>query len=407
MKKIPSLSVLLAILGLVSFLNACDSINPNQSDNSTETSETQKAEEVQNISTVETPVDPLAKFAPNVAKKWTDTAKLLAGIEVDGNSQFAKIQTTNSWLSHRNFLDNAWGKLEAQQLSKVRKWSGQELKAINETSPSVFYPFSGPDFLYAYSLFPQGKEYVLIGLEPVGTIPDFSQLSSTQSLQKIQEAKNSLYAILQYSFFRTKDMKVDLANQGVLPILFLFMARTNQTILDVEYIGIAKDATVQKYQEGMVPGVKIYFVPEGESTPRTLYYFSTDLSNSGLEKNPEFQTFLKQLEQPVTYLKAASYLMHYGTFSTMRDLLLSQSKNLLQDDSGIPVKSFNTEQWNLTFYGNYTPPRAPFNQEEYQPDLMKIYRSNKNLGKLNFGIGYNFGPNESNLMLATKQKLQP
>ena len=406
MKKITFLSILLATIGLVSFLNACTNTEISKSDNSTETTEPQTLEEVPSTSLPETPADPLAKFDKNVAQKWTDKAKLLAGIKVDENSSFAEIQNTNSWINYRNFLDNAWKKLEAQQLSQVKKWSAKELKAINDESPSVFYPFSGPDFLYAYSLFPQGKDYVLIGLEPVGTIPDFSQLSSTQTLQKIQEAKNSLYAILQYSFFRTKDMKVDMANQGVLPILFLFMARTNQTILDVEYIGIAKDATVQKYQEGMVPGVKISFVTEGESTPRTLYYFSTDLSNWGLEKNPEFQTFMKQIEQPVTYLKAASYLMHYGTFSTMRDLVLSQSKNLLQDDSGIPIKSFNTEQWDLTFYGNYTPPRAPFNQEEYQPDLMKIYRSNKNIDKLDFGIGYNFGPNESNLMLATKQELQ-
>lgn len=406
MKKITFLSILLATIGLVSFLNACTNTEISKSDNSTETTEPQTLEEVPSTSLPETPADPLAKFDKNVAQKWTDKAKLLAGIKVDENSSFAEIQNTNSWINYRNFLDNAWKKLEAQQLSQVKKWSAKELKAINDESPSVFYPFSGPDFLYAYSLFPQGKDYVLIGLEPVGTIPDFSQLSSTQTLQKIQEAKNSLYAILQYSFFRTKDMKVDMANQGVLPILFLFMARTNQTILDVEYIGIAKDATVQKYQEGMVPGVKISFVTEGESTPRTLYYFSTDLSNWGLEKNPEFQTFMKQIEQPVTYLKAASYLMHYGTFSTMRDLVLSQSKNLLQDDSGIPIKSFNTEQWDLTFYGNYTPPRAPFNQEEYQPDLMKIYRSNKNIDKLDFGIGYNFGPNESNLMLATKQEPQ-
>ncbi|MDJ0728668.1 MAG: hypothetical protein QNJ33_01625 [Crocosphaera sp.] len=400
MKKIKSLSVLFATVGFVGLLNGCAGIDTSQSDNSSESIEGQPVETVDSQTVEETPVDPLAEFDKEVTEKWTNTAKILAGIKVDENSKFSEIQATNSWQNHRNFLENSWSQLESQQLSKVRKWSSEHLKAINDTSPSVFYPFSGPDFLYAYSLFPQGKEYVLIGLEPVGTVPDFDQLSPAQSAQKIQEAKNSLFAILKYSFFRTNDMKVDMARQGVLPILFLFMGRTNQTILDVEYVGVAKDATVQKYQEGMVPGVKISFVPEGESTPRTLYYFSTDLSNGGLEKNPEFKTYMQQIKQPVTYLKAASYLMHYGTFSTMRNLVLSQSDNLLQDDSGIPVKSFNTEQWNLTFYGNYTPPRAPFNQQEYQPDLMTIYRSNKNIDKLNFGIGYNFGPNESNLMLA-------
>ena len=407
MKTITSLSVLLATFGLVGLLNGCAGVDTSQSNNSSELAETKSAETINDQPVEETPVDPLAEFDPAVTEKWTNTAKILAGIKVDENSKFSEIEATNSWKNHRNFLETSWNQLESQQLSKVRKWSEEHLKAINETSPSVFYPFSGPDFLYAYNLFPQGKEYVLIGLEPVGSVPDFEQLSPAQSAQKIQEAKNSLFAILKYSFFRTNDMKVDMARQGVLPIIFLFMGRTNQTILDVEYVGVAKDATVQKYEEGMVPGVKISFVPEGESTPRTLYYFSTDLSNGGLEKNPEFKTYMEKIEQPVTYLKAASYLMHYGTFSTMRELVLSQSENLLQDDSGIPVKSFNTEQWDLTFYGNYTPPRAPFNQEEYQPDLMNIYRSNKNIDKLDFGIGYNFGPNESNLMLADQKESQP
>ncbi len=403
MKKFTYLSVFFATVGLVGLLNGCGDVDTSQSKNSSESAENQTAETTNEQTVEETPVDPLAKFDKEVTKKWTNTAKILAGIKVDENSKFSEIQATNSWQNHHNFLENSWNKLESQQLSKVRKWSGEHLKAINETSPSVFYPFSGPDFLYAYNLFPQGKEYVLIGLEPVGSVPDFEQLSPAQSAQKIQEAKNSLFAILKYSFFRTNDLKVDMARQGVLPTIFLFMGRSNQTILEVEYVGVAKDATVQKYEKGMVPGVKISFVSEGESIPRTLYYFSTDLSNSGLEKNPEFKTYMEKIEQPVTYLKAASYLMHYGTFSTMRELVLSQSENLLQDDSGIPVKSFNTEQWDLTFYGNYTPPRTPFNQEEYQPDLMNIYRSNKNIDKLDFGIGYNFGLNESNLMLADKQ----
>lgn len=345
------------------------------------------------------PVEPLAKFDKAESARLTDTAKLLAGIEVDSQSTLAKVQQNQGWNFHKNYYQNAWSRLENQQLAKVRKWTDTELKEINAKSPSVFYPFSGPDFLYSYSLFPQAKEMVLIGLEPVGSVPDFAKLSASESNNALSKARSSLSAILQYSFFRTNDMKVDLQKQGVLPILYIFMARTNNRILDLQYIGLDTNASIQQFKQGMVPGVKITFVPEGESVPRNLYYFSTDLSNDGLKKHPELTKFVTKMENPVTYLKAASYLMYNESFSNIRDLILANSSHLLQDDSGMPLKSFDNAKWDLKFYGAYNRPIGLFSNR-YQSDLKQVYASNQTIKPLNFGIGYQFALNQSNLMLA-------
>jgi len=345
------------------------------------------------------PVEPLAKFDKAESARLTDTAKLLAGIEVDSQSTLAKVQQNQGWNFHKNYYQNAWSRLENQQLAKVRKWTDTELKEINAKSPSVFYPFSGPDFLYSYSLFPQAKEMVLIGLEPVGSVPDFAKLSASESNNALSKARSSLSAILQYSFFRTNDMKVDLQKQGVLPILYIFMARTNNRILDLQYIGLDTNASIQQFKQGMVPGVKITFVPEGESVPRNLYYFSTDLSNDGLKKHPELTKFVTKMENPVTYLKAASYLMYNESFSNIRDLILANSSHLLQDDSGMPLKSFDNAKWDLKFYGAYNRPIGLFSNR-YQSDLKQVYASNQTIKPLNFGIGYQFAVNQSNLMLA-------
>ena len=349
------------------------------------------------------PVDPLAKFDKAKSNKLTDTAKLLAGIEVDSQSPVAKVQQNRGWSTHKNYYKNAWSRLENQQLAKVRKWTTGELQKINAKSPSLFYPFSGPDFLYAFSLFPKAKEMVLIGLEPVGKIPDFTKLSASQSNTALSKARSSLSEILQFSFFRTNDMKVDLRKQGVLPVLCVFMTRTNNRILDLQYIGLDKNANVGRFKKGMVPGVKIAFVPEGESQPRNLYYFSTDLSNAGLKKHPELKQFVSKMDNPITYLKAASYLMYNSSFSKIRDTILANSSHLLQDDSGMPLKSFDNAKWDLQFYGNYTRPIGLF-RNRYQSDLRKIYANGKNIKPLSFGIGYKFGVNQSNLMLAVTKR---
>ena len=344
--------------------------------------------------------DPLAKFDIEKSAKLTNTAKMLAGIKPEGNEKFEELGNSQAWQSHYNTLDGSWSKLESQQISKVRQWSTEELKNINADKPTIFYPFSGPDFLYGYSLFPQAKEMVMVGLEPVGSVPDLTTLDSAQFNSKLQEVRNSLYAILQFSFFRTNDMKVDLQKQGVLPLLYVFMARTNNRLLEVDYIGLDKDANVKPLAEGLVPGVKIAYVPEGEKEPRTLYYFSTDLSNDGIEKHPEMAEFIAKLDNPVTYLKAASYLMYNDSFSEIKDVALSNSSYLLQDDSGMPLSSFDNEDWNLEFYGNYTTPISLFSNR-YQPDLRQAYSSNQDeIKPLEFGIGYQFQVNTSNLMLA-------
>ncbi len=195
-------------------------------------------------------------------------------------------------------------------------------------------------------------------------------------------------------------MKVDMAKQGNLPIISLFMARTNNNILDVEYISLDKKGEVQKEGQPGISGVKIHFLPQGEKEPRTLYYFSADLSNYGLQQKPQLKQFVnKELNQPVTYLKAASYLMYYDSFSDIKNFILSNSTKLLQDDSGMPLSSFDRNKWNLTFYGNYTHPISLFSNR-YQPQLRKIYQTDKSIKPLNFGIGYKFQVNQSNLMLA-------
>ena len=351
--------------------------------------------------------DPLSEFDKERSAKLTDTAKLLAGMKVEQTSAIADVQKRSAWSYNADSFDQSWKRLESQQISKVRQWAAAELNSLNASAPQVFYPFSGPDFLYIYSFLPDAREYVLVGLEPVGSLPDLEKLSENQIDIQMQAIAKSVDAILQVSYFLTKEMAVDLAQQGVVPILLVFMARSNNQILDVQYVGLGKDAQVKVLTEPansqeMISGVKISFLPEGKSNPRTLYYFSTDLSDAGLQQTPQFPEFVKTLDEPVTYFKAASYLTHYPEFAAIRDLVLAQSSSVLQDDSGIPLRYFDSSAWEMKFYGNYIQP-IPLFAEFYQQKLRDIYVSDSQVKPIDFGIGYMFGEG-SHLMLMTAKE---
>lgn len=371
--------------------------------------EEKKPEQILPIVSPKKPLDPLAEFDPQKSKELTDIAKFLAGIKVEKNPEVSVFQESPNWLEYSAFMNSAWSKLEAKQLSVARQWSARELTSIEAENLNLFYPFSGPDFLYANTFFHRAPKYILAGLEPVGALPKFSTL--TQASQQIQSVQQSLYTLLQYSFFRTIDMRSDLKDNGVLPLLYVFLARTDCTILDVKYIGLNQQGQLlglhQQPQQGsgLIPGVQISFLSLGDTQPRTLYYFAIDLSDGELQKTPQFIDFLSQQNLKATYLKAASYLMHRETFSTIRNFILQETDYVLQDDSGIPVRYFDPAKWNRQFYGSYVKPIDLF-AVRYQPDLRQIYQNNPNLKNLGFGIGYKFDA-DANLMLAISKERVP
>ena len=60
-------------------------------------------------------------------------------------------------------MNKTWADLERRQLSPIRAWSKANL---TERRPVTFYFFSGPNFLYINSFYPNSDTYVLAGLEP-------------------------------------------------------------------------------------------------------------------------------------------------------------------------------------------------------------------------------------------------
>ena len=328
----------------------------------------------------------------------TDTAKLLAGMNIRDRSELALLKDTRVWSNHHRFLTTAWSQLEIEQLVPIRQWTQQELSDIDTSNSSIFYPFSDANFLQVYSLFSQGQEFILIGLEPVGTVPNLAYLPIEKLEQELQKVRTYLDNIFPSDYFSDRHSS-DFQTIQALPALYVFLAKTNNRILDVEYIGISSEGKIQKFQKGMVSGVKITFVTQGDSQPRFVYYFSADLSNEGMETNPELVKFINNRTNLITYLEKASYLMYFDSFSQIKDLILAGSSYLLQDDSGMPVNAFDSKQWNLKFYGNYTQPVALF-KNKYQPELWKIYHYKNNIKPLKFSIGYQSEIGKSNLMLA-------
>ncbi len=80
--------------------------------------------------------------------------------------------------------------------------------------------FSGPDFLYARTFFPNASTYILCGTEPVGSVPDISKMPEANVASDLSNLRRALDTMLTTHYFITKDMRVDLTRGyigGTLP----------------------------------------------------------------------------------------------------------------------------------------------------------------------------------------------
>jgi hypothetical protein len=91
-------------------------------------------------------------------------------------------------------------------------------------------------------------------------------------------------------------------------------------------------------------------------------------------------------------------LLHSGGFTTVRDFLLANSAVMVQDDSGIPLTYYDAKKWDLQPFGRYLGPIGVF-PGRYQAKYAVLFRKSR---PIDFGIGYRWRSNESNLLLAVK-----
>ena len=329
-----------------------------------------------------------------------DTARFLAGMAPAPESPLAALTKDGSWQQHARSFDAAFERLDRGQLARIRAWSAAN---ITTPRPSLFYFFSGPDFLYANAFYPNAKTYVLAGLEPVGTVPDLTTLRGSLA-PNLYHMHASISSLLSHTFFITHRMKSDLRVgriNGTLPILYVFLARSGKTVKEATLVRLDDQGAVQPDVDGArgnpTRGVKIVFAgSDGED--RTLYYFSTNLADDGV-RNSNFLKFCETLAPGDGLVKSASYLLHSGSFSKVREFLLANSAAMVQDDSGIPLRFYDRKKWDLQPFGRYLGPIGVF-PGRYQHEYAGVFR---NSHAIDFGIGYRWRPNESNLLLAVKK----
>ncbi len=318
-----------------------------------------------------------------------------------------------SWKENQGFLDSSWTRLDKNRITRIKTWRDKNLQDINANTKMVFYPFSGPDFLTAFTFFPNADKFVLIGLENIGKLPEVRKMNTQAAADYVQGFKKALGDIFNKSYFITKNMSRDFNYKslyGTLSLMSFFIMRTGNQITSLDYV-VLEDKQIKEvpytsnFSQTKKPfGVKIGFVNQGK--PKTAYYFRYDLSNKKFNDTAVFYKYLNQMNVSTTYIKSASYLLHNNFMTNLLNFILKKSTAVMEDDTGIPYKYFASDkQWNVRLYGEYVKPVSDFKWLNLQKDLNeRCHKDSLSIPKLPFHLGYHWGTNKDILLVCRKGK---
>jgi hypothetical protein len=343
--------------------------------------------------------------AQNVS--FDDVARFVAGKPLTVSSPLNQLIGRPAVRKHYYETGELSTKWEEGRLKAIKQWAMREIQPQLTRPQCVKYMFGGPDFVHATTVFPGVPEYILAGLEPLGTIPDFFAMSEAELQSYLTHLNYTLRSISRRNFFITKEMREDFGKQGidgVFPVLLYFASLTGHEVLDANYVTLEANGNV--VQSGAADATGIWLrIREvnptfGDPAAQNLYYFKTDLSDAGFKNGSPFHQFLASKPNSVGYLKAASFLMHTDAFTNIRNFLVGDCQFILQDASGIPAEFFAT-YYNVSYYGNYVGPIDMFSEYD-QPFLHRIYQSGvaKNLP---FGTGYRMKDSDSIQMFGVRK----
>lgn len=341
-------------------------------------------------------------------KGLTAFCHFIAGM---GDSMAFKPARTAAWRDFATQNTSKWNQLQARIGVPIEKWVKTASLSVENEPKTLFYPFAGGDFYYAHSFFPAQDTVIMIGLEPGGAIFSPDTVGSDRMINYFGNLQRSMFFPHRLGFFRTKSMAVDFNKtilNGTMHTVLFYLARFGADIHYIQHFDLNSEgneinsipaAQLKKGQKRMA--YRIGYSLAGDSAVKEVIYLSGDASDAGLKAKPDMLKWLEKRGKVVTFFKAASYLMHYQSFSMMRNFVNKSTVRLLQDDSGLPYEFMLKNNFEVKLLGQYSKTINLF-KNEFQPSMKAAYDKEKP-AKLPFTIGYNAEFGECNLQWAKKK----
>jgi hypothetical protein len=349
----------------------------------------------------------------SVDQALDDRFAFVAGL-AGASSAYAALQDEGLWKEYAELVGKGWANFDSAVLEPMKAWAADKLWEARDRTSTLFYPFGGPDFATAFALFPGASKTVLMGLEPVGNLPDLEKASPEGRGEFFADMGTLASDFLKRGYFITMHMMDTYTRarlDGALPVIGFFLKRGGYAVVDVRRLAPDENGGWRETPYEHLAkrprrpyGARIDYVKPGDTALKSVYYFSCDLENTAFQEGRPLFRFFDGLGTTTTFVKSGSYLLHWGNFSNIRELILDRSLFILQDDTGISYRVIKKLGWDIRLFGRYATPVKDFTNVE-QLDLRAAYEDPEGkVEPLPFHFGYRWLTQVDNLLLAKRPR---
>jgi len=308
------------------------------------------------------------------------------------------------------FLDNSlkgraqagWWRYQETIGAPLSAWVKSAIPT--KVTGTVFYPFSGPDFVTLTQIFPDADRYVMVAMQAAGKPAEPEKMATVRALSFQNKFLNEWLKFGRLGFFRTHDLNDDQVDDvsriGVSTIIKTFAVYSGYDVLDVYPIAFdAKTNTFEKTSTDQWRSVRLLLNKGGK--PVTIDYVSLDLSDGYLSQHAPIRDWLAREAANPVLLKAASHLLQETYFSLLREILIKHATLVVQDETGLNYDDL-TRIGPVDLYGRFLFPHELFNKNK-QRSLAKAYvDSAASVRELPFAFSYNKSKDRNCLQVARR-----
>ena len=262
-------------------------------------------------------------------------------------------------------------------LIKASAWFSTHVPA--NVPKKVVYPFAGGDLSTALTVYPDADEITTISLEPAGDARSIDDLTRGELASALDEQRKELKFLYTVDFSNTLNL-IDSMREGRLPGQLVFSLNALRVHglepVSLHYFHLEPDGSIKYLTDGEIAAagdprtvdssdrnykfsnMELRFRAPGDARVRVYRHIRWNLDNKHLEDGK----LIKHLaaKGPVAGMtKAASYLLSWPTFSTMRSYLLQHVVWMVSDATGIPPDVAGPAGFTQETYGMFDGPHIP------------------------------------------------
>ena len=335
---------------------------------------------------------PTTEVAQTTEPSATPTAvKPSATPPLQGKYQVSAATTSAAFpfltAENKKLADESWAIYQNDHGQPIKEWAKNEVRF--ERTGTVFYPFSGPDFVTANQLYPDADRYVMVAMQAAGE-PALLAPMSPERAQHFQTKFLREWKRFAYNaFFITAELEADRfaksAHIGITTILTTFALYTGYDV--AELYPIAYDPASGQFIKAQGPWNSVRLVLKKNGKTVALDYVSLDLSDQNLLVNEPMRGWLSHMTQHPMLIKAASHLLQDGNFIVLRDMIIKNAPIVVQDETGVDYAQLK-KIGNVQLYGGFSLPFEQFSPHKQQ-SLAQAYKQATDVEPIPFAFSYN------------------